>query len=296
MTNKPGQPITGKVDLGQLIGRLGPLNNRWRESPPAEKVLTLWDMGEVIINQVPSPSDPLLWDIQKRSYLTRSLLRYALIVRRGWKQRQELKDLVSGLQSYTVFREALPFLKGGREGIDADTYGKVVSLLGDRNTSRAIVFLKDLKTRAIGRRHHKGTSVAAISDRASEFEKALAELELENVRGAEVLDPASSVALVALSQIAMALATEEPPKEIPRSALSLQGRLTAIADPLVSAIRGGRDSISAFRKVVGAERLMQAADLLNSMRGEASLAEWRRRRRSELLERSVSTTSLGGSR
>lgn len=296
MTKKGDQPRTKEVNLGRLIEQLGPLNNRWRDSQPAEKVLTLWDMGEVILKHVPSPSDPLLWDIQKRSYLTRSLLRYALIVRRGWKQHDDLAGLVSGLRSYTVFREALPFLKGDREGIDETTHSKVASVLRDPNTSRAIHFLKDLKTRAIGRKHRKGSSVSAIRDQAAEFERVLAELELENVRAVAVPDVAWPEALVALSQIAMAVATEEPLREVPSAATSLQGRLMTLADPLVSAVRGGRDSISAFRRVVGAERLMQAADLLNSMRGEASLAEWRRRRRSELLERSVSTTSLGGSR
>jgi len=295
MNKRPDQTTTRKVDLGRLIEHLGPLNNRWRDSRPAEKVLTLWDMGEVILKQVPSPSDPLLWDIQKRSYLTRSLLRYALIVRRGWKRREDLTTLVSGLRSYTVFREALPFLKGNREGIDKDTYGEVVSLLRDQNTGRAIHFLKDLKTRAIGRKHRKGSSLSAIRDQAAEFERVLAELELENVRAAAVPDVAWPEALVALSQIAMAIATEEQLRELPSAATSLQGQLMTLADPLVSAVRGGRDTISSFRRLVGAERLMQAADLLNSMRGEASLAEWRRRRRSELLERSVSTTSLGGS-
>src|SRR2546423_15688658 len=122
-------PNFNNVDFGALIEQLGPLNNRWRRSPPSEKVLTLWAMGEVLLMAHPNPSDSLLWEIQKRSYIPRVVLRYALIVRRSWPNRQDLEALVTDLRSYTVFREALPFLKGKREGIDDATYLRVLGLL-----------------------------------------------------------------------------------------------------------------------------------------------------------------------
>ena len=155
MSRRAVQNLTTGVSLGSLIEQLGPLNNRWREGKPAEKVLTLWDMGEVILRGIPDAADPLLWEIQQRSYMTRNVLRYALIVRRAWRHRGALEKLVSNLHNFTVFREALPFLKGDREGIDEATYWKVVSLLGVPNTSEALRYIKGLKAQKIGRQHRR---------------------------------------------------------------------------------------------------------------------------------------------
>ncbi|MCI0525272.1 MAG: hypothetical protein L0Y75_08435, partial [Acidobacteria bacterium] len=87
------------VNLGGLIEQLGPLNNHWRDCSQADKVLTLWDMGEVLLRSSPNPSDALLWEIQGRSYLTRNLLRYALIVRRSWEDCNRLEELTRGLRN-----------------------------------------------------------------------------------------------------------------------------------------------------------------------------------------------------
>jgi len=289
MNKKPKEnPGAG---LGTLIEQLGPLNNRWRHGNPAEKVLTLWDMGDVILKLVPNPSDPLLWEIQEKSYITRSVLRYALIVRRGWKHRNILDDLVRGLRNYTVFREALPFLKGNREGIDDNTHSKVVSLLSSPNTREAIGYLKKLKAQKIGRQHKKGASVTGIREEVVNFMQALAQLESEVAHGLMKELPASPDTLVALSQIAMALATEEVIKNLPAAVKEAKERLPRLAGPLIVAAQGGRTSAAAFRKIVGAERLMQAADMLNSMRTEEALAEWRRRHAVKLSLGSLTTST-----
>ncbi|GEM_PF-3369313 len=266
------------VNLGGLIEQLGPLNNHWRDCSQADKVLTLWDMGEVLLRSSPNPSDALLWEIQSRSYLTRNLLRYALIVRRGWEDRNRLEELTLGLRNFTVFREALPFLKGDREGIDDDTYAQVISHLGNPDTRAAIQYLKKLKAHKIGRQHTKGAGVTAIQDQSVRFERALAALENEAVQDQPAKAPTSAGALIALSQITMAIATGDEIKELPAAIATAPDHLSSLAEPLITAARGGRASVAAFRKAVGAERLMLAADLLNSMRSAETLAEWRRRR------------------
>lgn len=263
--------------LGSLIEGLGPLNNRWRAGEPSEKVLTLWEMGDTLLKSVPEPLDFLLWEIQKRSYITRNLLRYALIIRRSWENQSELQRLVQGLRNYTVFREALPFLKGKREGIDEVTYNKVVTLLRNTDTRKAIQYLKKLKARKIGRQHKKGASVAAVRDQAVGFSQALAQLE-EGVTDLKVGSVAPDGVLIALSRAAMSIATGEELRALPVAAPIDNSNLSVVASSLEAIARGGRTTAAAFRKAVGAETLMQAADLLNSMRSERALAEWRRRR------------------
>jgi len=278
MKKQSDKPSAQNINLGSLIEQLGPLNNRWREGSQAEKVLTLWDMGEVLLTLSPNPSDALLWEIQSRSYLMRNLLRYALIVRRSWEDRSQLEELTSGLRSFTVFREALPFLKGDREGINDDTYAQVISHLSHSDTRTSIQYLKKLKAQKIRRQHKKGASVAAIRDQAVRFERALTELENGAVQDLTVKSPSSADALIALSQITMAIATGDEIKNLSTAITNAPDRFSSLAEPLITAARGGRASVAAFRKAVGAERLMLAADLLNSMRSEGTLAEWRRRR------------------
>ncbi len=268
------KPQRQEAGLGPLIERLGPLNNQWREAAPSAKALLLWDMGDLIIQAVPAPSDAVLWDIQTRSYLTRNLLRYALIVRRGWEQRSELAALTAGLRSYTVFREALPFLKGSREGIDAGTYGQVVELLRDPDTRGATSALRRLKAIMVGRQHSKGGSAAAIRDQAGTFRSTLTALQLAAREG--TLPPLPPETAVALSQAALALASGEPARELPPAAQAPEC-VGALLTALNAAIRGGRASAAAFRRIVGPAHLMQAADLLNCSASERGLSEWRRR-------------------
>ncbi len=231
-------------------------------------------MGEVLLNSVSNPNDKLLWELQSRSYLTRITLRYALIVRRGWRTRGELEKLIRGLRSFTVFREALPFLKGDREGIDEGDYREVISLLNSPDTQAAIAYLKKLKAKKIGRRQQRGVSAATAQEHASNFLQAISQLEAAAFAD-DVAEPSDS--LIRLSQIAVAIATEEPIAGWPLDSATLPERLSSIAEPLRMAVQGGRSAVSAFRKAVGAERLMQAADLLNSLRSAETLAEWRRR-------------------
>lgn len=264
------------ADIATLIERLGPLNNRWRDAEPRAKVSTIWEMGDVLLGATGKPSDSLLWEIQRRSYITRNLLRYALIIRRSWEDRRELEKLVADLKNYTVFREALPFLKDEREGIDEAAYMRVVACLSDTNSREALEYLKRLKANQIGRRHKKGASVAAVRDVAVSFDTALARLEAE-VSSEAFTTSSPDDLLMNLSRIAIAIASNDALEKLSLNTIDADGSLHTIAENLIVAARGGQASATAFRKVVGAERLMQAADLLNSMRSGVSLTEWRRR-------------------
>jgi hypothetical protein len=262
--------------IGPLIERLGPLNNLWRDGTPQEKVLTLWRMGDALLKDVVKPSDALLWQIQDRSYITRNLLRYALIIRRAWPQQKELEKLTQGLKNYTVFREALPFLKDKREGIDDATYLRVVALLNSEKTQETLRYLKKLKAQQIGRHHKKGSSVFSVRELATKFVQALIQLETQARDELNAGSIASNEALIILSRIAMNLATGEPLEQQPVE-INADEPLNAVARALQEAARGWRTTGAAFRKAVGAERLMQAADLLNSLSDEQALIEWRRR-------------------
>jgi hypothetical protein len=120
--------------LGNLIDKLGPINNACRNAVGIEKVELLWDLGHTLLRIAPDADDKLLWAINERSYITRNLLRYALIIRRSWPERIVLRQTFPRLSHYSLFREALPFLKGDRCGISDDEYRSIVGRLNDGNT------------------------------------------------------------------------------------------------------------------------------------------------------------------
>jgi hypothetical protein len=233
-------------------------------------------MGDVLLMALPKPSDSHLWEIQRRSYITRVVLRYALIVRRSWPNRSDLAELVAGLRSYTVFREALPFLKGKREGIDSSTYTRILGLLRSSNTRSAIQQIKTLKSQTIGRRHKKGASAEAVRAPAVKFSQTLRSLEEELGSGARISFSDAPEVLSNLSSLAVAVATGDQPGSF--RALTLgDPALSELAEPLLTAVRSGPAATAAFRKIVGASRLMDAADLLNSSRNERDLDQWKKR-------------------
>lgn len=273
---KASMPEIKELELGSLIERLGPLNNQWRTSPPSEKVLLLWAMGDVLLMALPKPTDAHLWEIQRRSYITRVILRYALIVRRSWPNRADLAELVADLRNYTVFREALPFLKGNCEGIDNATYAKVLGLLRSANTRSAVQQIKALKSQTIGRQHKKGASVDAVRAPALKFSQTLSRVEEEIISGSRKGFSDKSTTLSVLSGLAVAVATGERADSFRLPALH-DAALSELAEPMIAAVRSGPASIAAFRKVVGASRLMDAADLLNSSRTERDLDQWKKR-------------------
>lgn len=88
----------------------------------------------------------------------------------------------------------------------------------------------------------------------------------------------------------MTIATGETIRDLP-SFTTNDDWINELLKPLTAAVGGGRTSMSAFRKIVGPDRLMQAADLLNSMRDEQALTEWLRRHSTILLQRNLQVES-----
>ena len=270
--NTNGAGVQG--DLGALIQELTPLNNRWRESEGADRVLALWDVGDALVRHRKAPDDSLLWEVSDRSYITRNVLRYGLIVRRGWPKKSGLAEVVDGLQSYTVFREALPFLKGDRQGISDEEHERLLQLLRDADTKKATDQIKALKGRKIGRRHKKGKAATAVRDDATSFNQALRSL-LDRIEAGRHPE-ASPDQWVALSRLALAVATGDGIDEV--LVADGVGDVEGLGLPLLAAARGGRASVAAFRKLVGPERLMEAAALFNALRSKSTTDDWLRTR------------------
>jgi hypothetical protein len=285
--------VTVEPDLGTLIESLGPLNNSWRSASAPEKVLLLWDIGDALEAAAPGGNDTLLWEVQRRSYITRSLLRYALIVRRGWTKREDLERLTRGLWSYTVFREALPFLKGDREGIDAPTFDRVGAALRQQDSSAAIKFLKGLKREHIGRTQARGLSTDQARPLATKFRLAVGQLaDIARVSMTEVAsDPATLMAAQWAGGVALTAASGEAisAESAPRAPVSAP-EVREIMEVLQEVATGSRSAQTAFRKLAGAQFLMEASELLNAIRTPGSLLAWRDRHAGQTLRAPIAAS------
>jgi hypothetical protein len=277
----------GDHRLGPLIDRLGPINNACRGTDGIDKLELVWDLGDVLLRFDPDANDELLWAIADRSYMTRDLLRYALIIRRSWPERAELRRTFPRLAQYSLFREALPFLKSDRCGISEAIYEEIVTSLNGRNTQETKEFLLGLKAKNIGRKHKKGQAVAKMSEVAEAVRTAVRQLfDLASSDPTQVVaarNALGSDVLLLLSQWCMAIAEDRTAPAAPLESSSWPEPFAYLGNTLLLVSRATRDDRAGFRKALGGLLLMQAADLLNSLRSDGRLEQWKRRRRIDLV-------------
>ena len=276
------QPAT---QIGELIHRLGPINNKCRHADGIDKVELLWDLGDALLDLTPDANDQLLREIHERSYITRDIMRYGLIIRRGWQDRDDLRSQFPRLSRYSLFREALPFLKGDRCGIDDKMHRRVVEHLNAADTRKTKSYLKQLKQENIGRKHKKGKAADRMSEPAGILRSAIRQLiDLAEANPSQLASLAESVGddtIMRLSQVCVAVADDATIPKIPSVDVAHEP-IASVRTALATAASASRDNQNGFRKAVGAIMLMELADLLNAIRSDERLQQWHKRRRMSL--------------
>lgn len=135
--------------LVKLIDELAPLNNKFRIiKNPIEKIEALWDMGQVIDNYL-SQHDlklhELLYQIYdphstiKRSYITRDLGSYSYRIFKYFNNKKEIRKKLSGLKSYTLFREAIPLLFNKKYNLNNEKKYKIIKIITSNDSQKLLV-------------------------------------------------------------------------------------------------------------------------------------------------------------
>lgn len=269
------------IDYGIMIQQLGPVNNRFRDAEGVAKIVALWNMGDIIYKAVGTDCslDPVLWEINKRSFITRDVLRYSAIVRKEWHSEEEVLSLFSGVKRYSLFREALPFLKGTRQGVDKKTYEEVLFMITLDNLSEGKEQLRWLKERHIGKTNKKGASKAKVAPRL----KTIQEFVMSTIKAVtadttlltSLREELGDERLVQISQICYGLAAERPVPVM--NPITDEKNSKDFLDALIGVASGNREEKSAFKKLVGAVTLMEWADFFNSARSDEEFDEWKTR-------------------
>jgi hypothetical protein len=193
-----------------------------------------------------------------------------------------LRQTFPRLSHYSLFREALPFLKGDRCGISDDEYRSIVGRLNDGNTQETTQFLQRLKAEKIGRGHKKGQAVSKMSQLAETAGDAIRRLfEIAASDPAEtrkLREETGPDALLTLSQWCMALAEDAQLRAEDLNHRALPEPFATLAANLLFVSRANRDERAGFRKALGSLALMEAADVLNALRSDERLERWKQRK------------------
>ncbi len=131
----------------QIIDSLAPVNNSYRrEKNSIKKIELMWKLGAILNNNLQKYNvtlDELLYSLYdphstiKRSNITRSLGAYSYRVYNYFKQKNDIKRLLSNLKSYNVFIEALPLLTN-KKYIPYVNNDYILSLINSQDTTKNI--------------------------------------------------------------------------------------------------------------------------------------------------------------
>lgn len=141
--------------LVELIDRLTPLNNKWRNTEDAlTKIELMWDIGREISEAVKKSDfgfDELLRTLydphgKKITYITRDLGSYSHRIYLYFKTKENIRLQFNGLTNYTLFREAFPLLTNEKYKLSDEQKAEVINLIvKSKDTQPAQDKLKKLK-------------------------------------------------------------------------------------------------------------------------------------------------------
>jgi hypothetical protein len=144
-----------------------------------------------------------------------------------------------------------------------------------------------MKAKKIGRKHKKGHAVAKMSEMAEAVRSAVRQLfdlaSADPIQVAAVRDALGTDTLLALSQWCMAVAEDSAMSATLLEPAAWPEPFAALGNNLLRVRRTNRDDQAGFRKAIGTLTLMEAADLLNALRSDQRLEQWKRRRRMDLI-------------
>lgn len=147
-------------ELVRLIDDLAPINNRFRTtSDPLSKIELMWDFGAVLNKYMGIHGlklHELLYKIYdpyskvKMSYITRDLGSYSYRINQYFRQREEISKTLNGLQSYSVFREAVPLLFNPKYKLSEDRKKEILGIVVSSVSPKTLISnLREIKKQII---------------------------------------------------------------------------------------------------------------------------------------------------
>jgi hypothetical protein len=286
-----------EINLSLLIDAITKSNNVYRDAnqAPINRILALWDLGDVLLKYKVDKPHSYGWRIQDQTndLIKRMTIARAYRIREIWPERNYVKKTFSRIKGLSVFIESLPILDPNGAMYKALSKKLIDELIKYMNILPAVQFTKYIKN---FKAKHKQGRVGENNDRERylkdyvniqncflTFYKQLQKLILEN-RFDGIDELKSKIPLEerkAFSNFCLALTSKKNIifyKSFPISSktkmLDFQNMFNFFKELLEDSndIRRAR-----LRRVVPPELLVEISDMLNSIAGKEKIINYQRR-------------------
>jgi len=277
--------------LIELIDKLAPLNNDFRVlKEPMVKIEIMWEMGKVIDYFMTKNNlklhellyklyDPYSTD--KTSNITRDVGSYSHRVYRYFKKKSDISEYFKGLDSYTLFREAVPLLLNDKYGLSENDKKNILKLItSNTEVSSLIIKLREIKKgiRGISNpRDQKSQEYMKESIYLKDYSTRLLNFYKENETLSDMGEINKKFGLLEsrkyLVSILMALASETFLGKINKIE---ESRVSDEIEDLLRIVNSGSQNRARFRKwVMSSNKLFNTAEAIHSLENNDDYSNYR---------------------
>jgi len=155
-----------EINLSLLIDAITKSNNVYRDvnQVPINRMLALWDLGDVLLKYKVDKPHSYGWKIQDQTkgLIKRMTIARAYRIRQIWPERNYVKESFSGIKGLSIFIESLPILDPNGALLKSLSKDLVDELIKYMNTLPAVQFTKYIKN---FKAKHKQGRVGENNDR-----------------------------------------------------------------------------------------------------------------------------------
>ena len=291
-----------KINLNLLIDEITKANNVYRNTnqAPINRVLALWDLGDVLLKHKVDKPHSYGWKIQDQTIgvIKRMTIARAYRIRQIWPERDYIKKTFGGIKGTSIFIESLPILDSNGQMYKSLSKKAVDELIKNMNILSSTHFKKYIKNFKAkygqGRIGEKNDRERYLKDYVNiqncflNFYKQLQKLILENkFDGIDELKTMISLEeRKAFSSFCLALTSKKNItfyKSFPICSKTEMINFQNIFNFFKELLEDSNDTRRArLRRVVPPELLVEMSDMLNSIISKEKIKSYQKRTRQTL--------------
>ncbi len=138
-----------KINLNLLIDEITKANNVYRNTSqaPINRVLALWDLGDVLLKHKVDKPHSYGWKIQNQTIgvIKRMTIARAYRIRQIWPERDYIKKTFGGIKGTSIFIESLPILDSNGRMYKSLSKKAIDELIKNMNILSSTHFKKYIK-------------------------------------------------------------------------------------------------------------------------------------------------------
>ena len=286
-----------KINLNLLIDKITKANNVYRDTnqAPVNRVLALWDLGDVLLKHEVDKPHSYGWKIQDQTIgiIKRMTIARAYRIRQIWPERNYIKKTFGGIKGTSIFIETLPILDSNGQmykSLSKDLVDELIKNMNILSSTHFKKYIKNFKAKyGQGRIGENNDRERYLKDYINiqncflNFYKQLQKLILENKFG-DIDELKTKISLEerkAFSNFCLALTSNKNIvfyKPFPISSKTKMFNFQIIFNFFKELLEDSNDTRRArLRRVIPPELLVEMSDILNSIVSKEKIINYQRR-------------------